>query len=179
MAESKTAVNYKTFWITFLVLGICFFVFAILVLFSAHNSVSYYSNAKGCINAQIEFELQNDTTFDDPVNSFTYKSRIISFENDKQYCEFYSSLDDTVWFIALNKTEESGKMQYSCEDWITYPFYSDEVYNVAGYEFQCADSPEQIEMDGAELHEITFTLNGEPCKRILAFKDNSANFKEQ
>lgn len=58
MAESKTAVNYKTFWITFFVLGICFFVFAILVLFSAHNSVSYYSNAKDCINAQIEFELQ-------------------------------------------------------------------------------------------------------------------------
>lgn len=178
MAESKTAVNYKTFWFTFLMLGLCLLILALWAIFSARTSVNYYLTSDDCINAQIEFELQNDTTFDDPVNSFTYKSRIILFENDKQYCEFYSSLNDTVWFIVLNKTENDGKIQYSCEDWIIYPFYSDEVYNVAGYEFQCADSPEQIELGGAELNEITFTLNGEPRKRILAFKDNSANFKE-
>lgn len=45
--------------------------------------------------------------------------------------------------------------------------------------FSVPTSPEQIELGGAELNEITFTLNGEPRKRILAFKDNSANFKEQ
>lgn len=122
MAESKTAVNYKTFWFTFLMLGLCLLILALWAIFSARTSVNYYLTSDDCINAQIEFELQNDTTFDDPVNSFTYKSRIILFENDKQYCEFYSSLNDTVWFIVLNKTENDGKIQYSCEDWIIYPF---------------------------------------------------------
>lgn len=178
MIETKKNVYYKRIWFTFLMLGLCLLILALWAIFSARTSVNYYLTSDDCINAQIEFELQNDTTFDDPVNSFTYKSRIISFENDKQYCEFYSSLNDTVWFIVLNKTENDGKIQYSCEDWITYPFYSDEVYNVAGYEFQCADSHEQIELDGAEVNEITLTLNGDPYKRILAFKDNSANFKE-
>ena len=67
-------------------------------------------------------------------------------------------------------------MEYSCVGHMTYTYYSDDVYNVAGYEFQCADSPEQIKINDAELNEISFVLNGEPYKRILAFKDNTSDY---
>lgn len=36
--------------------------------------------------------------------------------------------------------------------------------------------PEEIEIEGAELNEITFTINGKSLIRILAFKDCTSNF---
>lgn len=68
-----------------------------------------------------------------------------------------------------------NETQYSCKNLTTFIFYSDDVRNLEGYEFQCADTPEEIEIEGAELNEITFTINGKSLKRILAFKDCSSN----
>ena len=47
---------------------------------------------------------------------------------------------------------------------------------VAGPRLSLIHISSQIEIEGAELNEITFTLNGETYTRILAFKDNSANY---
>lgn len=176
MNNNSTGFNYKKFWTIFIALGIFIAAVIAAVILFAEESAPHYPTIQECIHAEIEDEIRTDHSFTDPEQSLTYKSKLISFENEKQYCEFYSSLNDTVWFIIIDKIETEEGIQYSCADKMTYLFYSDDAYNIEGYDFQCADSPDQIEIEGAELNEITFTLNGETYTRILAFKDNSANY---
>lgn len=169
--------SYKKIWAIFITIAITFFVLLFLLINFGKQSVSYYKSIQECIDSQVEQTI-NNSHFKDPQATLSYQSKIISFENNNQYCEFYSSPNGTVYFIVIDKIKTADGMQYSCKNLTTFLFYSDDKRSFEGYEFQCADSPEQIEIDGAEVNEITFTLNGEPYKRILAFKDNSANFKE-
>lgn len=167
--------NYKKIWKIFIVISIAVFILLFLLINFGTQSVSYYNSIQECINSQIEKTIMH-SHFNDPQATLSYKSKIISFENNKQYCEFYSSPDDTVYFIVIDKINTDTGMQYSCKNLTTFIYYSDDKRSCEGYEFQCADNSEEIDIEGAELNEITFTLNGKPYRRILAFKDNSLNY---
>ncbi len=172
--------NYKKFWGIFTIISISLVsIFLIIIIIFGKSSHPQYSSIQECINSRIEEDIEFSHSVSDPEQFYTYASKIISFENEKQYCEFYYSLDNTVWFVILDKITSGNEVKYSIANRMTFSYYSDDINYLDGYEFQCADSSEQIDIDGAELHEITFTLNGKPLKRVLAFKDNSANFKEQ
>lgn len=173
-AEVKVMANYKKFWGIFIAVAVTCFVLLILLMEFGKPSVSYYNSIQECINSKIE-EIKKDSDFDNPEATLSYKSKIISYENESQYCEFYSSPDGTVYFIVIDKVNTENGTQYSCKNLTTFIFYSDDVRNFEGYEFQCADKPEEIEIEGAELNEITFTINGKSFKRILAFKDCTSN----
>lgn len=166
--------NYRKIWGIFIAVAVTCFVLLILLMEFGKPSVSYYNSIQECINSRIE-EIINNSEFDNPEATLSYKSKIISYENESQYCEFYSSPDGTVYFIVIDKVNTENGTQYSCKNLTTFIFYSDDVRNLEGYEFQCADTPEEIEIEGAELNEITFTINGKSLKRILAFKDCASN----
>lgn len=171
-------VHYRKFWIIFITVACCLFLLIFILINFGHPTTSYYTSASECINAEIE-KNKTHSIFENPELTLTYKDKIMSYENETQYCEFYSSLDDTVYFIILDKTKTDDGIKYNCKNIMTFIYYSDDVRNLEGYEFQCADSIEQIKIDGAELNEIIFTLNGEPYKRILAFKDNTSTYSER
>lgn len=165
--------NYRKMWAAIIAVAIALFAALLLLMNFGKPSVSYYNSIRECIDSETQKAI-NDSHFQDPQATLAYQSKIISFENDAQYCEFYSSPDDTVYFIVLDKMITENGVRYSCKNLTTFLFYTDDIRKCEEYEFQCADSPEQIKISGAELNEITFMLNGEPYKRILAFKDNCA-----
>ena len=84
-AEVKVMANYRKIWGIFIAVAVTGFVLLILLMKFGKPSVSYYNSIQECINSRIE-EIINNSEFDNPEATLSYKSKIISYENESQYC---------------------------------------------------------------------------------------------
>ena len=80
--------NYKKVWATLIAVGLGLSLLMAVIIINSGNAVKYYSSIQECIETEIDSELRNDHLFSNPKQAFPYKSKLISFENEKQYCEF-------------------------------------------------------------------------------------------